>query len=466
MYYDALLKLCGFEPEKIEKERPRIDKTFQKLGLTAEDMKNAEERVTQYFDLELTGIRKMLGLWIECLVDLVLAREERKKLVYCSFPAFTPLTNAMAMVSQDIYVSAPEIILVHTMGLIFGKQTSLLEAAEGSLLQRGLANCSLLQTMLGGIIKGYIPVPDLIVPSGILCDQAPELHGLIGEMYDVPVAHLDSVVDEMGENWPLPSERRVKYLVQTTKDVLTKFQEVTGYEVTEDIFMDANLRYFDLIKAGNELIELVKYADPTPISYVNLGTTFRLTRFSSTTTIFGNPGEIIDLLYKELKQRIDRGEGILPKGSPNVSIIMSPTEPSIVKMIEASGLVVRADAMANTEAERSPSKYEDFWDISAESFLKKGMCYCGYGFAIQLKQICKEWNLDGAILSFQLSCRGFATGPHKAKDLITKELGIPALILECEASDIREYSAESMRTRVETFAEVVKAHKAAKEEKN
>ena len=55
MYYDELLKLCAFEPEKIEKERPRIDKTFQKLGLTAEDMKNAEERVKQYFDLELTG---------------------------------------------------------------------------------------------------------------------------------------------------------------------------------------------------------------------------------------------------------------------------------------------------------------------------------------------------------------------------------------------------------------------------
>ena len=462
MYYDELLRLCGFEPEEIEEERPRIEKAFEKLELTPEDIDRGEERVKQYFDIELNGVRKMLGLWVKCLIDLALAREERKKIIYSSFPAFTPLTNAMAMVSEDIFVAAPEIILVHTVGMIFGKLPSLLEVAEGDLLQRGLANCSLLQTMLGGITRGVIPVPDLIVPSGVLCDQAPELDELIGRIYGVPVAYLDSVVDEMGENWPQTSERRVKYLAQETNGVLAKFEEVTGYTVTEDISQEANWRYINLLLGGNQVLELVKNADPAPISYVDIGTMFRLTRFSSTTTIFGDVGGMIDLLYGELKERIGRGEGILPKGAPGVSIIMSPTEPSIVKMIEESGLVVRVDANATTEAESAPSKHKDFWERAGESFLRKGVCYCGLGFATQLKQICKEWDLDGAILNYQLSCRGFSIAPLKAKELITKELGIPVLVLECEASDIRDYSAEAMRTRVETFAEVLKAAKAAK----
>jgi benzoyl-CoA reductase/2-hydroxyglutaryl-CoA dehydratase subunit BcrC/BadD/HgdB len=48
------------------------------------------------------------------------------------------------------------------------------------------------------------------------------------------------------------------------------------------------------------------------------------------------------------------------------------------------------------------------------------------------------------------------------KRTIEKELGIPVLVLEGDCYDTRNYSAGQLRTRVETFAELLRAAKAAK----
>ena len=81
-YYDELLKLCGFEEEEIGQERPRIEEIFRRLELGSADMKSAESWVRQNHDVELVGVRKMLRLWLKELFDLVLARDEEKKIEY------------------------------------------------------------------------------------------------------------------------------------------------------------------------------------------------------------------------------------------------------------------------------------------------------------------------------------------------------------------------------------------------
>jgi len=42
--YTELLTLCGYSPEEIEKERPRIENALEKAGLGREDVEHAENR--------------------------------------------------------------------------------------------------------------------------------------------------------------------------------------------------------------------------------------------------------------------------------------------------------------------------------------------------------------------------------------------------------------------------------------
>ena len=126
----GLLQLCGFEVEEIERERSRIDRAFEKLELRPADIERAEARVNRCFDTSLEGVRKSLGIWMKQLIDLVLAREEGRKIVYPSYPIIPMIGLALNLVSDEIYCQSPEIVLDVAMGQILGKIDPILEAAE------------------------------------------------------------------------------------------------------------------------------------------------------------------------------------------------------------------------------------------------------------------------------------------------------------------------------------------------
>src|SRR4030042_6808397 len=127
-YYDGLCKLCGFKDAEIEGERARMDKTFARLGIGPDDMDTAESWVRQNHDVTLKGVRKLLGAWLKELIDLVLARDEGKKIVYYGFPAILGPGLMLSASSKDVFVCAPDMVLDHTMGQIFNKLAPILEA--------------------------------------------------------------------------------------------------------------------------------------------------------------------------------------------------------------------------------------------------------------------------------------------------------------------------------------------------
>ncbi|MEJ2739784.1 MAG: hypothetical protein P8105_08180 [Dehalococcoidia bacterium] len=78
-----LLTTCGFEVKELESELPRIEKAFQKLGITTEDIKRGKQRLATYYDIELQGVRKAISLCIRDVVNTVLAKEDgKKKIIY------------------------------------------------------------------------------------------------------------------------------------------------------------------------------------------------------------------------------------------------------------------------------------------------------------------------------------------------------------------------------------------------
>ena len=198
-YYDELLKLCGFEEDEIRKEKPRIDEVFQRLELGPEDMKTAEEWVRENHDIELLGVRKLLRAWLLELLDMVLARDEGKKIVYYGFPSIPgpgmAIKEAGELAGVNIYCACPDVILCHTLGQIFNKLTPVLEAGEENGLPPGHGLCSLQQIRIGGMAKGVIPVPDLVTGSSYYCDMGSKADELLHERYGHPAIYVDGSMD-------------------------------------------------------------------------------------------------------------------------------------------------------------------------------------------------------------------------------------------------------------------------------
>lgn len=461
--YTELFKLCGFEADEIQKGRPRIDRAFGILGIGEEDIKRGETRLKRYLDVELLGVRRFLAIWMRELVNLVLAKEEHEKVVYSDFPMeLRPLMSMMLSTDErEVYFATPGQIINMTIGQIFDKLAPFQEAGEESGLPAGSAHCALYQTRLGAMVTGAIPFPDLSLIASYHCDQPSEAEQLLHEVYGVPVAYLDSCADANWGDWPEFNDYRARYAGSQARKMFGMCEEILGCKLTEEAIRATNRANAIYRLKFQELVELIGHADPQPISQASLAHAFFLN--SMPTRDIEGKQEALEILFEEVKQRVEEGKGVVEKGAPGVFITATiSVDPSIVRMIEETGLAVRIQIpfwLSHWVVRKHP--YTEWPDM-----IGVGPCLdvphsCEAHVAINVEN-CRHFNVDGAIDFYPYSCREWVPTVMMTKKTIERELGIPVLVLEGDAYDTRNYNAGQLRTRVETFAELLRAAKAAK----
>ncbi len=462
--YSGFLGLCGFEPDEIKREDSRVRKAFEILDIGSEDVSQAAERVTTFFDIELMGIRKALGIWLKELIDMVLAKEEGKKIVYASFPPTYQMVAAMTSASSDIYCVIPEVILGVTMNCIFTKATSILEAAEKHGLAPGLAFCSYLQMRLGAIAKGIIPVPDLIVPSCLMCDQSPKVDELLHEVYGVPVAYADHLFGSGGSEWPDDiSPQRVQYLATEIRNAMEEFGNLFNHEITESEFQQATEKEANLFNASLGIWELMK-ANPLPLRINDLNMVTEIPAACSGRAL-REGANALNLLCKELAKRVEDGVGVLEKGAPRIMAAMVPYDPSILSIFDELGLAISVTSQVPSPARETTISYNSVWEQVADLILRRrGALYSGLAYLSQARDLAKLNNVDGVILFHHIGCRQYNTWLLKAKAVIEQDLDIPVLIFEGDYCDTRDYNAKQSRTKLETFAQIVKTAKVSRKD--
>ncbi len=460
-YYDSLFNLCGFENEEIEDERPRIDASFKKLGIGPSDMQTAESRVRKYHDVSLEGVRKLLGAWLKELIDLVLAKEEGKKIVYYGFPAILGPGLMLSASSGDVFISAPDMVLDHTMGQIFDKLGPILEAGEANGLPSGHGLCSLWQAKIGGIVKGMIPVPDLALASSYYCDMGSKADDLVTALYGVPIAYIDGVMDSKWGEFPRYLQERVHYLGARIDQSLEKAGKTLEIDIAPDAWEKSRESSRPFRENLARLAEVMN-ADPVPLSLADLEL---LEALSGSSTGRGIRAGIraMDILISELEERVRAGRGVTEKGAPRVMVRLGHTsDPRVSRLFEEAGLAVPLTYILASRGGvkvDSGETYETPGEIIAEYEMTGGY-YHGTEAQIRLYERAAElMSLDGFVAQYLYNCRPVATISHIQKRYLEEKTGLPVLSLEIDNFDSRAYSADSMRTKVETFAEMLKDKK-------
>jgi len=460
-YYDKLFRLCGFESAEIEEERSRIEATFEKLTIGPEDMDQAETRVRQYHDVSLEGVRKLLGAWLKELIDLVLAREEGKKIVYYGFPAILGPGLMLSASSEDVFVSAPDMVLDHTMGQIFNKLTPILEAGEAHGLPPGHALCSLWQAKVGGIAKGMIPVPDFALASSYYCDMGSKADDLVTALYGIPIAYIDGVMDSKWGDYPEYLPERVVYLGSQINQALEKAEKVLGIEILPDAWERSRKESQPFRDNLTRLIEVMK-ADPVPVSIVELEMLESLSG-ASTGRGIREGTKAMDILVHELEKRVEAGEGVTEKGAPRVMVRLGHTsDPRVTRLIEETGLAVPLTFILGSWGGmkvKPKGTYQTPGERIADYEMAAGYYYGTEGQVKFYENAIKIMKLDGFIAQYLYNCRPVATISHIQKKYLEETTGLPVLSLEIDNFDSRAYSADALRTKVETFAEMLKARK-------
>ena len=463
-----LLELCAYKPEEIEQELPRVKRSFERLGVTPEDIEISKERIKEFFEIELLGVRKILGVYLRELIALGLAREEHEKVIYTALPNLSGdlLATAMTKEGASVYVGIPDLLLMLVLQVFFNKNIKHYEAAEKHALTMGNAHCGCKQTHLGALLCGTIPKPDLHVGFAIYCDEAPKVDTLYEELFDIPVSIVSRCQDIDWHDPELAPPRAVNYFADSMRRTVKDVEKIVGYEITDEMigacFMDTMGFFVNFVKLGT----MVCNSDPLPISMTTLW------YFYIMLAVTVRPGnrirrkDALETLIAETEGRIKRGEGVSEKGAPRIILgaVPSMVDPSLDGLIRELGLSIpvvesqcwapEGDLMPNLG---DPGNPVDPYTGLATFFMAHPIVGSLSTRIQSLIKACKKYKMEGAILLLHYSCRPFATDALMVKDALRKALGIPVLVLEGDLYDPRYYTKEQLRTRIESFAELVKA---------
>ena len=461
-FYDVLLEMCGWEKDDLQGQTRRIERVFSKTGIGREEVAHAEKRVKQQLDIELLGVRKLLRAWLLELTDLVLAREEGKSIVYYGYPSIQGPGMAIKIaMGAKSYVGCPDVVLCHTLGLIFDRLNPVLEAAERRGLPPGHGLCSLQQIRNGGLALGIIPVPDLVTGSSYYCDMGSKADELLHQIYGHPAVYIDGSMDSAWGQYPLYDQQRIKFLGAQVNKIFTTVKDLFGVNVTRESMQAAGATSRRLYSALGRITSLMM-TDPVPISAVPSGIALNLAAASTGRSMTDGP-EAVEILCREVQERVDRGFGIMEKGAPRVlNFAVHFSDPAITHMMEKAGLALAASFVTVPAEKRDPSlRFDNLGEELAEAAMRGGAYHSTYGFAKRFAQAAKALNMDGVIWGYAYNCRPMAIGSHLFQQVIEEEAGVPTLSLEMDLYESRNYSAESLRTRIEAFAEMLRTRKAA-----
>lgn len=476
--YNELFNLCGLDDEWQAENKGRIEKFLDRIEIrTQAEMDHALEFTKLQYDTSLLGVRMCLAVCVKETIDWVLARDEREVIISYGRPTMGVLSMGLATAENRLneeagytkyYARGTSILMSEIIvGTVFDKTNALIEIGEDMGQTAGRGHCSEFQVWEGGLVKGYFPTPDLELSCGVFCDQAPEAEALLADEFDYPVIFTDMPLDSQWKTWPDIDKTGIEFMATNTDRAYNTLRRDFNFPLTEEDLSNGAVSANVFVGRHMGITTLMAAADPQPLSQADVALSFWL--YVLGTVYVDEASAAMKQMTKDVRARIKAGEGVVPKGAPRVYMTMRPvTDFRVYKLLEEVGIAVPLCwfDMFPPEVTGTDTKFEDRPAAACYEMIFR---FCGmgdlYGSTLNaFKWMAEEYGLDGMILVNLICCRPYSLPTNMAKDYLNKELEeLPTIIVEMDAFDSRNYTPGQIRTRLESFAEVLRMNQAMKE---
>ncbi len=366
------------------------------------------------------------------------------------------------LLGLDIFPLHPENMA--TVAAAQKQSQRLIEHAEGMGYSRDL--CSYCKTNIGavdlgvGLKEGGIARPDIITCTNTICDTHWKWFQIQAEKLDVPIFAFDCPKIVSGTD-----ERTIDGYVNYMVDQFYAFFEFakkhTGKEPNIGKMVKAAEQSEQMSALWREIFEYRKCV-PAPYSMAETSASF----FPLVVMPGAKSGiKFFKKILADIKTRTERGQGTLTGGEERYRLMFEGI-PFWYRMrfmydLARYGAVVAYEPYTFAFAPKKPV------DLSYAETLRhvaRMMMDTPYSYNLEkrieyFKQVIEEYRIDGVILHENLSCRPSSTGMIDLKNALQQQCGIPVLIINCDMNDPRAFSEAQMKTRVESFLELMENRK-------
>jgi benzoyl-CoA reductase/2-hydroxyglutaryl-CoA dehydratase subunit BcrC/BadD/HgdB len=281
-------------------------------------------------------------------------------------------------------------------------------------------------------------------------------------LYDIPVCCFDTCQDAAFKEYP-DLRRPGKLLAKSLRRLSQKIEETVGFEITDDMVLEAIKNRDQLGQAVRNLQTLLESSDPLALSptheqiWACLGT-----------SAHNMPGlkeatAVINALYHEvLENRISCGKGALQKGASRIlsTLPANASDPRQEHLLCELGI-----ASVSSEAGLFPlhgNRYIDFdmekpadpYEMIAQNLQKPLFQVVGARVSVII-EACKRLGVDGVLCRYHVGCRNVSADAIILRKEIIRQLGIPVLLIQWESFDPRIYNEVELQTQLEKFKEIM-----------
>ena len=474
MNVTELLRTFKYSEDEIKVEKDRVEAALTKFKiLKDEDIEKGISNLKRF--LTTDAAYKLHGIALKRFTDMMLAQDEGKKLILMiheEYPQVIPtFYNALEREGKprNIVIEIPETVMWLLFDArCFDKLPQILAYGEKHGMDITAAHCPIDKLAFGCVAEGIIPKPDFMTSGGMFCDQGPKQCEIMGELFDIPYfITTDSTRDEPWGLYPEVDMDNVVYQGTTTEMHFQELGKALGLEITQEDLHKARVDIVKLWAPMQEVQRLIAKTEPRPVSamddqpfyWMTLYPDWRLEEFQ----------EAYKMLISEIKEKAAKGEGVVPKGAPRTNFFCDP-RPDIIEMCEKEigiNLVVLGAYYWIAPYERLtrslPKDANQYWRF-AESYQKRGMVRaCAWDMAFRAVEYVREFKLDGWMNATEYGCRPLCWPGRWIKEEVEKEIergaGVPAIYFE-HSFDPRSHTPEQLRTKLETFASMMRSRKA------
>ncbi len=329
------------------------------------------------------------------------------------------------------------------------------EEAENYGFSRDI--CSYARTDIGAMLSGKTPVgklprPDLLLACTNICQTVLFWYRVLAKHFNIPLILIDTpfVYDEAPDH-------AIEYVKKQLEESIPVAEKIAGKKLKYKKLKEV----VRLSKEASELWLEIMYrgkAQPAPISVFD-----QFIHMAPIVEMRGKP-ETVDFyaaMLKEVDERIKRGIGAVRNERKRLLWDNLPIWYRLRFLAEylgEKGVSVVASTYTMAWGELAPLiDPERPIESMAKTYIYP-ILNRGTGYKLQkMRDMIEEFKLDGAILHSDRSCKPYSIGQVDQRNLLIKEYGIPALLLEADHNDPRAFADEQAKARLDSFLEMLES---------
>lgn len=391
----------------------------------------------------LQATKKIGELILEYFAKASEAKAQGKPVAWIT--VFTPVELLRAL---DIYPVAPEHFgaMCSARDFIMGY----LEEAERKGYSQNLCSysrCGLGYALSG--MSGLMPPPDILITFRNSCDvyvkwwQSLQMHlGTPLFLGEAPYV----LTSEDLNNYVLD------YVVEQLMDLIKLAEERFNLKFNEEKLVEA-IKLSD--KASELWLEALMLRSNKPCP---LGGRDSASDIFPLVVMQGTQEAVLfyEELLEEVKGKVRRGEGVIDNEKHRLLFdgIWLWYAFDLIKYFEDKGAVFVYEPYSEAWACRLDASKP------LESLAKKVLSM-GLNIDIDLRierflRSIKEFNIDGAVLFSNRSCKSWSAPQLVTADVIGSKFDVPYLIFEADMADPRQYAEAQIKNRIDAFLEVLR----------